>query len=127
MVETIKGEKRTVARFRLEIPARIEVIDPVRKRETRELQTENISSAGAFFHTERPLPEGTPVKLDIVLPLHAVKRLKAGPKQAHIRLTGRVARSEEKGMAIAFNDDYTIRPMKEEKDKGWGLGKGGPP
>ncbi len=116
MITIIKKERRNLGRFRLEIPAKIEVINSDLKRETHDLQTSNISSGGAFFHTTQPLPEGTPVKIDIILPLDKLKQLKDDQKQAYIKVTGRVLRTESMGMAIGFDKNYTIRPWKEDKN-----------
>lgn len=113
MVTIIKKERRNLGRFRLEIPAKIEVIDSGLKKETHDLLTSNISSGGAFFHTTHPLPEGTPVKIDIILPLDKLKQLKDDQKQACIKVTGRVLRTESTGMAIGFDKNYTIQPWKE--------------
>ncbi len=105
-------EKRKLERFDLEMPARIEVTNSGRKKETFDFLTSNICSGGAFFHTPQPLPEGTQVRLDLVLPLDKLKKLKNDVKQAYIKVTGTVLRSESKGMAICFNEDYKIMPLK---------------
>jgi hypothetical protein len=115
MVTIIKKERRQLGRFRLQIPAKIEVIDSDLEKEERDLKTSNISSGGAFFHTKQPLPEGTPVKIDLILPLDQLKRLKNDHKQAYIKVTGKVLRSESKGMAISFDTNYVIRPLRAKR------------
>ena len=103
-------EKRTLQRFDLEIPAKIESTTSDQEKRLLNLLTSNICSGGAFFHTTQPLPEGTQVKIDLVLPLDKLKQLKDDCKQAYIKVTGRVLRSESEGMAILFDKDYLIRP-----------------
>lgn len=103
-------EKRTLQRFDLEIPAKIESMTSDQEKRLLNLLTSNICSGGAFFHTTQPLPEGTQVKIDLVLPLDKLKQLKDDCKQAYIMVTGRVLRSESEGMAILFDKDYLIRP-----------------
>ena len=103
-------EKRTLQRFDLEIPAKIESTTSGQEKRLLNLLTSNICSGGAFFHTTQPLPEGTQVKIDLVLPLDKLKQLKDDCKQAYIKVTGRVLRSESEGMAILFDKDYLIRP-----------------
>lgn len=115
MVTIIKKERRRLGRFRLEIPAKIEVIDSPLERKKHDLNTSNISSGGAFFHTKQPLPEGTPVKIDLILPLEKLKQLKNDHKQAYIKVTGKVLRSEIKGMAISFDQNYIIRPLRAKQ------------
>ncbi|UCF56077.1 MAG: PilZ domain-containing protein [Deltaproteobacteria bacterium] len=117
MVTIIRRERRRIGRFRLEVPTKIEVISSDLDKKTHDLLTSNISSGGAFFHTTQPLPEGTPVKIDIILPLDKLKELKDDHKQAYVKVTGRVLRSESTGMAISFNEHYTIRPWKGRPDK----------
>ena len=107
-------EKRTLERFDLRLPSKIEAVTEERE-EILDLMTSDISSGGAFFHTEQPLPEGTEVKLDLVLPIDKLKKLKDEYKQVYIKITGTVLRSEPGGMAIYFNDDYSIHPRKSNQ------------
>ncbi len=95
-------------RFDLEIPATIELLTPDQEREILNLLTSNMCSGGAYFHTTKPLPEGTQVKIDLVLQLDRLKRLKEAYRQAYIKVTGEVLRSESEGMAICFDADYQI-------------------
>jgi hypothetical protein len=115
MVNIIKKERRKLGRFRLEIPARIETIGAEWGEGRRDFRTSNISSGGAFFHTEQPLPEGSPVKIDLILPLEKLKRLENEHRQAYIKVTGKVLRSESKGMAISFDQNYVIRPLRPKQ------------
>ena len=101
-------EKRKLERFDLELPATIQFLTPGQEKSLLDLLTTNISSGGAFFHTTRPLPEGTPVKIDLILPLGRLKKLKDDSKQAYIKVTGTVLRSESEGMAICFDQDYQL-------------------
>lgn len=105
-------ERRELERFDLRVPAKIGVIHPGREKETVELLTSNICSNGAFFHTRRPLPEGTHVKVDLILPFNKLQILKDQCPQAHVKVTGRVLRCESTGMAICFNTDYQISPYE---------------
>lgn len=104
-------ERRKLQRFDLEVPAKIEVMDSGQEKEIVNLLTSNICSGGAFFHTPEPLPEGTQVRLDLVLPLDKLRELKNDSKHAYIKVTGTVLRSESTGMAICFNEDYKIMPL----------------
>ena len=115
MVNIIRRERRKLGRFRLEIPAKIEMVGSEWGKTRRDLRTSNISSGGAFFHTEQPLPEGSPVKIDLILPLEKLEGLKNDHKQAYIKVTGKVLRSESKGMAISFDQDYVIRPLRAKQ------------
>lgn len=100
--------KRSLERFDLELPATIELLTPDQEHRLLNLLTTNICSGGAYFHTTQPLPEGTQVKIDLVLPLDKLRKLKDEHKQAYIKVTGTVLRSESEGMAICFDEDYQI-------------------
>ena len=101
-------EKRTLERFDLVLPAAIEFINEHREERMINLLTTNICSGGAYFYTNQPLPEGTQVKIDLVLPLDKLRKLKKEHKKAFIKVTGKVLRTESEGMAICFDKDYQI-------------------
>jgi len=101
-------EKRRLERFDLHIPATIELLTPNQEKGLLNLLTSNICSGGAYFHTTQPLPEGTQVKIDLVLPLDKLTKLKDDWKQVYVKLTGTVSRSESEGTAISFDEDYQI-------------------
>jgi len=120
-MKAIAEEKRGVKRFDLEIPAKIKVAAPNQEAEALDLLTSDISSGGAFFHTTEPLAEGTDVKIDLILPISKLcKSLEQGKgeyQHAYIKVSGKVLRTESKGMAIVFNEDYEISPWQEGKHK----------
>jgi hypothetical protein len=107
-------EKRTLERFDLKIPAKIEIGNSDHEEKIIDLMTKDICSGGAFFHTPQPLPIGTNVKIDLILPLERLKKLNNDCTQAYIKVTGTVLRSESSGMAIHFHEDYHIRPWRKE-------------
>jgi hypothetical protein len=112
-------EKRGLKRFELEIPARIKIGTSNKEDPALDLLTSDISSGGAFFHTSQPLAEGTDVKVDLVLPISRLcKSLDEGEveyQHAYIKVSGKVLRTESRGMAIVFNEDYEISPWHGEK------------
>ena len=103
-------ERRKHKRFKLRLPAKIELVpqDPQEEARIVRLESSNISFGGAFFDTPNPLPEGTPVRIDFAL---AFQRLRfPGNRRPLIRVRGNVLRSEPTGMAIRFLKGYTIVP-----------------
>ena len=102
------AERRRLERFDLELPAAIEVMNFDHKERMINLLTTNICAGGAYFHTTQPLPKGTQVKIDLVLPLDKLRKLKKKHKEAYIKVTGTVIRTESEGMAICFEEDYQI-------------------
>jgi len=100
--------KRKVERFSLKLPGRIFMAEGDGNR-ILELLTRDISAGGAFFYTDQPLPLGTEVKIDLVLPLNELKKLESN--KALIKVTGTVIRCEDTGMAVCFNQDYQLSPL----------------
>jgi hypothetical protein len=102
---------RGLQRYSLQLPATIEIVAEADKRDKEiiNLLTSNVCSGGAYFHTEKPLPEGTHVKIDLVLSIDELKKMKG--KHALIKVTGQVIRAESEGMAISFKNNYKIRPV----------------
>lgn len=102
--------RRKMERFSLELPARISAVgeeEPV----FLESFTSDISAGGAFFQTSRPLPIGTKMNVDLILPLDELKKLEG--KRANIKVKGAVVRIGEDGMAISFDKRYKISPVAE--------------
>ena len=103
-------ERRELERFKLRLPARVEVVSrvPEVEKDIISIETDNICSGGAFFHTLSPLPKGTQVKIDMVLNFQRLRTPKN--KRPHIKVSGNVLRSEATGMAIRFDKAYRIIP-----------------
>ncbi|MGD8366003.1 MAG: PilZ domain-containing protein [Desulfobacterales bacterium] len=110
------SERRGVERFDLELPAKIRVLAADAAAAEIEVHTENISCGGAFFRTASPLPEGTDVRIDLVLNLDKLRSVRADVRHVHIELKGTVNRSESTGMSICFRSDYQLRPLQSEKN-----------
>ena len=108
-------EKRKLERFDLKIPAKIEVKTSDKGEEVLNLLTSDISSGGAFFKTDRLLPEGTKVTIDLTLPIDKMKKIRTDFQKALLEVTGTVLRSESQGMAICFDKDYLIHPWRERQ------------
>jgi hypothetical protein len=103
-------ERRELERFKLRLPARIEVVSgvPEVEKDLINIETDNICSGGAFFHTLSPLPKGTQVKIDMLLNFQRLRIPKN--RRPHIKVSGNVLRSEATGMAIRFDKEYRIIP-----------------
>jgi c-di-GMP-binding flagellar brake protein YcgR len=107
-------ERRKMQRFRLEIPAKIEIIGTGEQKGTIEVLTSDICAGGAYFRTRKPLPEGTQVKIDMVLPLEHLRKVSEEYNRAYIKVSGTVLRTESSGMAVSFDEDYELGPYKED-------------
>ena len=111
MVVRSIAEKRRLERFSLELPAQLYVGGEAQDRQTIDLLTSDICAGGAFFETEWPLPVGSEVKIDLVLPLNELKKLEG--RKALIKVSGAVIRSDEKGMAICFDKGFKMLSLQE--------------
>jgi hypothetical protein len=118
-MKAVAEEKRGLERFELEIPTRIKVTSSQQGEESLDLLTSDISSGGAFFHTTQPLEEGTDVNLDLILPIKRLMKeiedVVGDFQHTYIKISGKVLRTESRGMAIVFNEDYEISPWQGEK------------
>jgi PilZ domain len=73
-----------------------------------QLYTQDISSGGAFFPMEVPLPTGEKVKITLLLSISALEEIRS---KTQIVTEGRVVRSTERGVAVAFDEYYTMSPV----------------
>ena len=102
----LMDDKRNFERFSMDVPVLIECLRPKRRKRLI-LTSMNLSASGAYFNTPKTFPKGAEVKMEIFL---YDKDHESGPV---INVTGRVLRSEPKGMAVSFNEDYDITTMEE--------------
>ena len=105
--------RREHKRFKIKCFARIEAMPQDSEEETRtlRLETHNICSGGAFFHTLAPLPEGTPVKIDLVV--ESINLKYPEDRRPLISVKGIVSRLEPTGMTIHFLTDLKIKRQAE--------------
>jgi hypothetical protein len=95
-------DRRILQRFNLRLEA---VLKELHERERAlELYTRDISSDGAFFYTDSPLPVDSNVELTLFLP-------PGDPKKSKIKVDGKVIRTEPNGIAVRFDSRYTFTPV----------------
>ena len=107
----MEKERRALERFDLQVPASLHIISEDNSTQyapVQQLITSNISADGAFFLTREPLSNGTLV--DIGLDLTVARPNTDTPRRSHIKISGRVIRTEPSGIAIRFEPGYQIRP-----------------
>lgn len=96
-------------RFSLELPALLSMTDAAGKPKAFEVKTKDICSGGAFFVTDKVMPIGTDVKMDLIFSLKKVDQFK--DKKTHIDVSGAVVRAEKQGVAVCFDKNYNISPF----------------
>jgi len=106
MEEESRSERRRLERFSLKASAVVQTTSGAEK--VFELSTQDVSSGGAFFPMEVPLPTGEKVRITLYVSISPVERIKVMPGKARITTKGHVVRSTPEGMAVAFDGRYTM-------------------
>jgi hypothetical protein len=95
-------EKRKLERFSLQAPTIIEAERQSGSNVVLNLITKDICSAGAFVVTPEPLEEGEFVRMEMFLSLETLRNILGSKGRVCVKVRGRVVRSDDLGMAIAF-------------------------
>jgi len=111
------NERRKLERFTIELPAKVEAVRTDQRDRLLNLFTKNISSGGAYFRTQEPLPVGTEVRVDLLLPLDKLRKFLSDREKVTVNVTGTVLRAETRGMAIGFSEDYKFGSARKSKSK----------
>jgi hypothetical protein len=96
-IALIPEEHRRHRRYPIRLKVNYKLLRHGIVTETGSGQTRNIGSCGVLFETDRPLPDGGEIVLEMVWPalLDGVRRLK-------LVVHGRVVRNEGKATAVRF-------------------------
>ena len=109
MTQETSSERRQLERFSVNAFAVVETVSPDEAK-VFELHTRDISSNGAFFPMEVPLPAGEKVKVTLFLSISA-QELQLTFGGAKIATEGHVVRSDPQGVAVMFARHYTMSPL----------------
>ena len=101
-------EKRKLERFSLQAPTIVEAQSESGSNVVLNLVTKDISSAGAFVPTTDPLEEGEFVRMEMFLSLGTLQSILGSASRVIVHVKGRVVRSDDLGMAIAFEGRHRI-------------------
>ena len=102
-------ERRTYERFQLSLPARLKM-NSSQTAEMVELQTRDISAAGAFLNTTGRFSVGTRCQLELIVSSERIKELTG--VNGLIKVDGTIVRSTPEGVAICFDGDCQILCLK---------------
>ena len=106
-------EKRKVERFDLQLEAFISRPgEAASEPESEGLLTRDISMSGVFLITDRPLPVGSKISVDMILTLGGTKN--PDSQKAWIKASGKVLRTDSQGMAVCFDDQSRILPLSRK-------------
>ena len=101
---------RQFERFPLNLPVRAEVYTSDTKQ-VFDLKIRDISASGVFVYTSEQFPNGTNIKLNLVVPNGRIKQITG--TESLLDCEGEVVRSTAKGVAIHFIMDCKIMSLKE--------------
>lgn len=121
------SEQRTQERFSLNLKARISYrFNEEGFSEPVETVAANVSAGGAFFQTRHRLPLSSKVRLEFLLSLDHLKKLRfilslssltsMSGQNIRVRATGIVIRQEGNGVAVIFNNNYQLTPLQPVND-----------
>jgi hypothetical protein len=107
-------EQRKFERFNVAVPARMEMITSAGSHHSLDVQTKDISAAGAFLNTSEHISKGTRFRLRFTLPSEKIKELTG--TQSLIKAEGTVVRATSTGVAVCFDGECQIFGLKKEDD-----------
>jgi len=99
-------DKRKLERFPLQYDAGLLVSNGTPDLGALLLQTENICAGGAYLKSGNPLPKGTNVDIELLMPLGELMNMPG--KETCVKVAGTIIRSSEDGMAIVFEEGFQI-------------------
>jgi hypothetical protein len=101
---SFREELRKHERFSLRLPSRISALDS--DDSIIELETADISAAGAFFPTSKPLPKGLKVLVELRL-----RRESGKGGLSRIKVKGEVLPPRPSGMPVRFESRVEMEPV----------------
>jgi len=99
-------EHRKLERFPLHYDASLLVSKDTQDLAVLQLQTENICAGGAYLKSGNPLPIGTNVDIEFLMPLGELMNMPN--KETYVKVAGTIIRSSEDGIAIVFEEGFQI-------------------
>jgi len=120
------NERREQERFSLNLNAKVSYRNSSKESSVIEMTAADISSGGAFLKTKHPFPMASKIQIEFNLAYEDLKKLKfilsmetlkqLSGKKIWISATGIVIRQEKNGVAIIFDTDYQLTPMKMSRE-----------
>jgi hypothetical protein len=101
-------DRRKLERFELRFPALVVVESQNGEEVVRDLTTKDVSADGAYLLSSSLLPEGALVRMEFMLAMNSISKSAKENGRARVRVTGRVIRVDDNGIAIRFGNRYKI-------------------
>jgi c-di-GMP-binding flagellar brake protein YcgR len=118
----MEEERREQERFSFRLQTKIMAESGTGITPLLEFVTADISASGAFIETSRPLPIASKVRMEFFLSLEELARLRFllakeslkvwQSERAWVTATGVVIRAEQNGVAVIFDQNYQVFPIR---------------
>jgi hypothetical protein len=118
----VQENRRDQERFSLRLQTKIMAESRTGSTPLLEFVTADISAGGAFIATSHPLPIASKVRLEFFLSLDELSHLRFvlareslkmwQGERAWVTATGVVIRVEDNGVAVIFDQNYQISPIR---------------
>jgi hypothetical protein len=102
------SDKRKFKRYDINVPVRVEIKTPAGSLEKFDFEGINLAAGGILIKKGQSLPEGSQIKLEIMFHFEDLKTLENPEGTLIMTVTGHVVRTESKGIAIHFDEDYEM-------------------
>ncbi len=104
--------RRAMQRFYLHLMSIVNVNSekPESKMNSQYAVAENICAGGVYLRAIQPLGLNTKVKVEIFLPVQEYM-ISMYKNISLIKISGKVVRKDDAGMAIEFDKNYSISPL----------------
>ena len=102
-------DRRRSERFKVKLSACVSICGSKRTDTPAFMTTRDVSTRGAYLATPEPLPVGTRVDVDLILKVG--DQGSAGAKNAWIKASGAVCRTDSSGMVVHFDEDSKLLPF----------------
>lgn len=104
------NNNRKIERFKISLPTRIWKKSASSLLDAIDLLSRDVSSNGGFFLTSNPFNVGTTVVVKMLLLSPTIKN--HDEKIGQVLVSGKVIRIDDQGMAIHFNQNYSISSVR---------------
>jgi len=103
-----KSDHRLFERYELKVPALLHPSSDATFKQNCLVLSRDISCGGAYFHTSEPQSYSGRVQVEMLMKIPTQDEQ---PKYIYMTTTGEVMRHEATGVAIKFDDSYSLSPF----------------
>lgn len=110
--EGYREDTRRFARYPVEVPVRVELLQSRRKDGILYLKTYDLSASGAFFPEWKSMPVGRLINVEFYLFFEPQDTVQTSYDVVVTTVKGKVVRSNSFGTAVSFAEDYQMKSYR---------------